>query len=207
MKRHPRPLLAATTTDASPGRTPPPQPPQLFKRKAVSTACQVCRSRKVRCDGQRPSCAPCRQRNMPCEYPAPETTTPQLRDQLKLAKEENAKLYDFLHVVATLPRCEVDALLGKIRTATDPDSLLRLVKESSSSPLMRLGQDVADGIHDKQLRELDLEALRTSPFKVSARPWTMLAGDGLVSSLVSSFFAWDDAFAYPFVDREAFMRE
>ncbi|CEL11670.1 hypothetical protein ASPCAL14769 [Aspergillus calidoustus] len=37
-------------------------------RKRLTLACDTCRSRRVKCDGQRPYCAPCRIRGLDCFY-------------------------------------------------------------------------------------------------------------------------------------------
>ena len=36
--------------------------PRRQKRRKISTACESCRARKIRCDGDRPICGPCSQR-------------------------------------------------------------------------------------------------------------------------------------------------
>jgi hypothetical protein len=43
--------------------------------------------------------------------------------------------------------------------------------------------------------------------KLRARPWTAVADDGIVSALISSFFAWDGYYFLPFVDQECFIRD
>ena len=59
----------------------------------------------------------------------------------------------------------------------------------------------------KYVSDVDAEALAESPLKVPARPWTSVAGDGIVSDLISAFFRWDDSFIYPFIDRALFFRD
>jgi hypothetical protein len=58
-----------------------------------------------------------------------------------------------------------------------------------------------------QIEKLDAESSRWSPLKLRARPWTTVAGDGVVSELVSKFFAWDGAYMLPFIDRICFIRD
>lgn len=55
------------------------------------------------------------------------------------------------------------------------------------------------------LEGLDFSALSASDLKLRAQPWTALAGDGLVSELLSSFFAHENCYYLPFVDQERFV--
>jgi hypothetical protein len=43
--------------------------------------------------------------------------------------------------------------------------------------------------------------------KVKASPWTAVARRGIVSELVSSFFAWDNLLLHSFIDRDSFLRD
>ena len=83
--------------------------------------------------------------------------------------------------------------------------MLQFIKEAD---LLLLGPSSSSSrILDPRIRKLDLDALRDSPIKVRAYPWTIIAGDGLVSSLISSFFAWDNPFFYCFVDQQCFLED
>ena len=62
------------------------------------------------------------------------------------------------------------------------------------------GEKLASG-----LENLDVAAMSGSNFQVHARPWTTLAGDGLVSALLSSFFTSDGCFYLSFVDQQYFL--
>jgi len=82
---------------------------------------------------------------------------------------------------------------------------LKFIKEADL--LLSEPSSSSSRILDPRVRKLDLDALRDSPIKVRAYPWTTVAGDGLVSSLISSFFAWDNPFFYSFVDQECFLED
>ncbi|KAI0661927.1 hypothetical protein C8Q70DRAFT_1043176 [Cubamyces menziesii] len=56
------PQAESTTSSSSEHATQAP------KSKKTLIACHFCRARKLRCDGQKPSCANCRKRNHPCTY-------------------------------------------------------------------------------------------------------------------------------------------
>ncbi|KAF4264210.1 hypothetical protein CNMCM8812_003681 [Aspergillus fumigatus] len=45
------------------------------KRRRVALACDVCRTRKSRCDGIRPQCSMCKDLGFECAYTPPVTAT------------------------------------------------------------------------------------------------------------------------------------
>ena len=69
-----------------------------------------------------------------------------------------------------------------------------------------IAQSRSDGL-SSALEDLNLSAISASYLKLHARPWTVIAGDGLVSELLSSFFANDNCFYLPFVDQECFLHD
>ena len=109
----------------------------------------------------------------------------------------------------TQPENEVQEVLRILRSSTDLVSVIRLVKESNV--LLAATGDPAGSpsgeSEQAQLDELDSQALARSTIRVPARPWTAVAGDGLVSELVSSFFAVDHPHVYSFVDRDCFIAD
>jgi hypothetical protein len=57
---------------------------QPMKRKRVALACDICRERKIRCDGSKPLCGPCSKRGVPptqCTYTVIAGTAKQLSEQ------------------------------------------------------------------------------------------------------------------------------
>lgn len=61
--------------------------------------------------------------------------------------------------------------------------------------------------NDGHLQVLDATAMRQSPIKVPSRPWTNVAGDGIVSHLVSIFFDQEQQFLMPYVDKKIFLAD
>ncbi|KAL8389439.1 hypothetical protein RB595_008846 [Gaeumannomyces hyphopodioides] len=49
--------------------------PPVSKRRRIGLACNACRARKSRCDGQRPSCSTCRSLGFDCQYEPGESAT------------------------------------------------------------------------------------------------------------------------------------
>ncbi|KAL8825677.1 MAG: hypothetical protein Q9191_004266 [Dirinaria sp. TL-2023a] len=61
--------------------------------------------------------------------------------------------------------------------------------------------------NDERLRLLDVVALDESDIKVLARPWTTVAGNGIVSQLISVFFHHYQPIIMPFINRQAFVAD
>ncbi|KAK5991212.1 Notoamide biosynthesis transcriptional activator notL'-like protein [Cladobotryum mycophilum] len=192
----------------------PSHPPKALipRRKSVFVACDACRKRKERCDGRRPSCASCTKKGSECTYAEePEHAVESYRIQRHndTLKRENEQLRELFDLLKRLPEGEAYETLAHIRSADDPIAALRHAR--SASVLLVNPDDPATmpttrATHPRA-NALNLNALSNSPLRVHARPWTIVAGDGIVSDLISSFFLWDDAFAYPFIDREAFLED
>jgi hypothetical protein len=87
------------------------------------------------------------------------------------------------------------ANVDDVATTPEEDSM-------SSQPY---ATDIRDETLAFALETLDVAALSKSTFQVHARPWTTLANDGLVSELLSSFFASDGCFYLSFVDQQYFL--
>jgi hypothetical protein len=192
----------------------PPRPPDLpARRHAVPVACDQCRKRKSRCDGCRPVCKPCRDKRLQCSYAPPESTAmgvAKLKSRADSLQSENTRLWELFRLLGTLPRDEADELVGHIRSADHPTAIWRLARDSSPSLQDGQGPDVIPTGAPRRgprLLAIDLRALSKSRVRVSARPWTVIAGDGVVSDLISSVFAWDDPFFFPFIDRGAFLED
>lgn len=105
-------------------------------------------------------------------------------------------------------RSEVESMeiFRRVRAAVDPMDVVELLRGSdlllqNSAPERSSGSETpASG-----LGNLELSALEHSSIKVRAKPWTRVAGDGLVSELISSFFAYDNGFYLSFIDQECFL--
>lgn len=119
---------------------------------------------------------------------------------------ENDRWRELYCLPRRLPEVEALQTLAQARATDDPIAILDVARRSSlrlANPGLNPGSSPAP--INLRINSLDLEALSESQIRVHARPWTVVAGDGLVSELISSFFTWDDAFFFSFIDREAFL--
>ncbi|KAB5554934.1 hypothetical protein GE09DRAFT_1222406 [Coniochaeta sp. 2T2.1] len=195
----PRPL----TTD--PNRKLPP------KRKLVLVACTRCRQKKEKCDGERPSCGRCIAKAAECQYEVDDakvSRTSALKRKCDTLQDENERLRDLFGLLRQKSKPEAHDILSRIRDSEDPLAVWRSIKDAELLlPWASSGGSSSSHNRDPRLEKIDAEAWADSPVRVKARPWTAVAGDGVVSDLVSSFFAWDNGFRFAFVDRECFLAD
>ncbi|KAK2130732.1 putative transcriptional regulatory protein [Fusarium oxysporum II5] len=78
------------------------------KRSRISESCKLCRSKKTRCDGQRPTCSPCLQKNAACEYNE--------RD-VPISSDILAKI---AHLEARIRILESQSIIGNLQATSGP---------------------------------------------------------------------------------------
>lgn len=117
-------------------------------------------------------------------------------------------LQDLFQLIQTRPVAEAAEIVLRIRRGSDPHAVLRLLRDGDllleASATARRSADEARG---RAVERVEAAALHQSPVKVPARPWTDVAGDGVVSELVSIFFAIEQPFIATYVDRRCFVEE
>ena len=165
------------------------------------------------CDGERPSCGRCITKAAGCQYEVDDarvSRTSALKRKCDTLQDENERLRDLFSLLRQKSKLEAHDILARIRDSSeDPLTVWRSIKDAElllpwASPP---GGSSSSHIRDPRLEKIDAEAWADSPVRVEARPWTAVAGDGVVSDLVSSFFAWDNSFRFSFVDRECFLAD
>lgn len=116
------------------------------------------------------------------------------------------RIRGLLYYIHALPEAHVASIVQRIRSSHDPLSVLQFL-EHGDPKFQQVLADSQNQINDARLGALDAAALRSSRIKVPARPWTIVAADGIVSHLISTFFELEQTFLMPFVDEEAFLAE
>ncbi|KAK3994470.1 hypothetical protein QBC44DRAFT_286285 [Cladorrhinum sp. PSN332] len=172
-------------------------------------ACAKCQKRKTKCDGRRPQCGACAKRNdAKCEYPVREGAMSRysdLKETYGQLERENQDLKELLSYMKRRPEDEAFEVYKRLRTADDPLQVLQFFRHADTLLLMPSSNGAL--VCDRIAKDLELEAQAVSDTKVPARPWTAVAGDGLVSCLISSFFKWDNPILLSFLDRDLFLRD
>lgn len=89
-----------------------PLPPPATRRR-VERACQACRDRKIRCDGERPTCSHCLNTKVNCVYPS--NRREKDKDALQQLKSQNEQYKSLLEKIAGRVGCiaeDIDQVLG-----------------------------------------------------------------------------------------------
>jgi hypothetical protein len=162
---------------------------------------------KRQCDGQRPRCRKCLEQGIDCVYQAVqgETLSAALKRKYRAVEEQNAQYQELYSYIQSRPYQEALEIFHRIRTSQSPFQVLRSINEADT--LLPHSIATAPGGIDPGLKKLNQDALDTAPIKVHARPWTIVADDGIVSELISSFFEIDHLYYFPAIDRDAFLDE
>ncbi|OAL50452.1 hypothetical protein IQ07DRAFT_643717 [Pyrenochaeta sp. DS3sAY3a] len=92
------------------------------KRLRVSLACAACRTRKTKCDGDRPMCGECHTRGSDCLYTETESTQ---------QRRKHADLEILYYLLQTLPDAEARSLYGRLRAGVDLRDLVEQVQHGS----------------------------------------------------------------------------
>ncbi|KAF2104308.1 putative C6 transcription factor [Rhizodiscina lignyota] len=200
----------STPSSSNLSSTVPPLSRRRQKREQVSVACQACRGSKQKCNAERPICGRCRVKGIECHYDVEQgeaTRYVALKRKYDVAVSENESLRELFEYLRKRPESEAREIYTRIRASEDVQDVLKSVRDADL-----LLQNPSETGHSppeviRLFEQVDQRSLRNSALKVPARPWTVSAGDGLVSELLSSFFQYDDLFFLPFVDKEAFVED
>jgi hypothetical protein len=127
-----------------------------------------------------------------------------LKRRIAYLQHENLRYRDLVGVLRSRTESEAFELLTRLRASEDPLRVLDAVRGAE----IILPTPAFTGIpNDRELLQLEEEAGENSLIRVPARPWTSVAGDGLVSELISDYFTWDNPYFFPSIDRKVFTEQ
>lgn len=86
-------------------------------RRKLAVACDACRQRKQKCDGQRPICTPCKSRKTECSYETQpdETRYSAIKRKTENLEKETQAYKELLTSLRVRPEDEAQDLLQRIR--------------------------------------------------------------------------------------------
>lgn len=153
----------------------------------------------------RPVCGRCQSRKIECVYDVDQgvTRTVALKRKHASLEDDNRRMQELFGYIRTRAPHEVAEIVKRIRTNSDVFDVLRFVQEGD----LLLQQQIQHRATDERTSRIDADALRKSRVKVPAKPWTTVAGDGIVSELVISFLEGEQPYLSQFLEPEAFISE
>ncbi|KAL2272844.1 hypothetical protein FJTKL_05939 [Diaporthe vaccinii] len=138
----------------------PPSPVPLkaiaLRKRNTMAACEGCRRRRCKCDGQRPACLRCLSSQQECVYFTEPWESPatnmrrkhsELQAEVRRLHESNAALNSLFQALQSREAHEADAILQRIRGGTDVQSILQSM--SAGDLLLNL-QVCPEPSHDKE---------------------------------------------------------
>ena len=123
-----RPLRPLLPSAVRPRNEPLPPLP----RDRVASACDQCRARKIKCNGERPVCIECVKRSTSCHYAtrSSETQGQALKRKYDALEAENEAYVELFKLIRTSSDSESYELLRRVRKGHDVEDVLREIKEA-----------------------------------------------------------------------------
>ncbi|KAF5596678.1 nitrate assimilation regulatory nirA [Fusarium pseudoanthophilum] len=128
-----RPILprpGATPTDPSALRSTSDF--GIPRKSKVISACQPCKLKKTKCDGDRPECGPCMSKGRSCEYTAQGNRNEVLMRRQHALQENVESFVALYRYLQDRPANEASGLFGRIRDGFGVEAALEFVKGEDS---------------------------------------------------------------------------
>ncbi|KAF5598072.1 nitrate assimilation regulatory nirA [Fusarium pseudocircinatum] len=126
----PRPSATPVPTPPAPKRTSDLAIPRKTK---VISACQACKLKKIKCDGDRPECGPCISKGRDCEYPI-HGNRAEVIIRRQQALQENVESFGALYrYLQERPAKEASSLFDRIRDGFGIEAALEFVKREDNT--------------------------------------------------------------------------
>ncbi|ENH62880.1 hypothetical protein FOC1_g10006346 [Fusarium oxysporum f. sp. cubense race 1] len=131
----PRPILPRpTATLATPSAPRFTSDLAIPRKSKVISACQPCKLKKTKCDGNRPECGPCMSKGRSCEYTVQGSRT-EILIRRQQALQENVESFTALYrYLQERPTNEANSLFERIRDGFGIEAALEFVKGEDGNP-------------------------------------------------------------------------
>jgi hypothetical protein len=149
----------------------------------------------------RPSCDRCAKKGETCEYGADPDTPRSLasRQKHQTLQSEVDRLRQFFSYIRDVSETQAEVVYRRLRTASVPQHLDRVIEDPTFSSIQNLSRSGT--------KDFESTTLASNVTRDHAQPWTTLAGDDLVSELISAFFTHDHCFRISFVNEVCFLND
>ncbi|TWU73728.1 hypothetical protein ED733_000251 [Metarhizium rileyi] len=210
-------LLPGTAKSNSPGRQSSESNGGASAPPTCSVnpiACERCRRKKAKCDGERPTCDRCVRNGTRCQYDADvgESRFSALKKKHSALDKEAVQLRKDVH--------QFKRLYGYICASSD-DEAYKVFKHiragGSSNPMDALRSFDHDEFLTLEYTESPgstemsddpaIEPASGALIELQALPWSVVASDNVISELISQYFTFDYLYVFPPIPRLAFLNE
>jgi hypothetical protein len=226
------PSLVLQPREALSRSAEPPDQAIKPKRAQIGAACIVCQRAKtkvsrnhlqahekknitfsyrpsdiLKCDGVRPSCKRCTKRKIACTYDVEPGTSRllSLRRKNEALQNEIDRLHEVVNHIYQDPEARALGTHQQPRKAVSPMEMIP--HKDNDSLIHPNASSSSDHTLAPVSEDLESIAITDSTLKVQAQRWTSVAGNALVSELLSSFFVYDNCFYLSFIDQESFLHD
>lgn len=166
----------------------------FYRKRRITVACQVCRSRKSRCDGATPKCGFCQAVGAECNYVALPNTNEDTQTRLAALEENVQRLNQSVSMFQT-DQEQLHSSPGTAISGTDNGSACNSL--ASRRHMENITSNI-DFDMTTYLTDLESEATATSPTS-SGSPPVRLFDTRLISAFFDRVHPW-----YPIFDKHSF---
>ncbi|RII13192.1 hypothetical protein CUC08_Gglean004492 [Alternaria sp. MG1] len=108
------------------------EPLPVQPRDRVHSACDQCRSRKIKCDGERPACVECTKRSASCHYAtrSAETQYQALKRKFKVLQAENEAYAELFEMIKTSSDSDSRELMRRVKMGGEAEDVLKRIKDA-----------------------------------------------------------------------------
>ncbi|OAQ58389.1 C6 transcription factor [Pochonia chlamydosporia 170] len=206
----------ARSKDPSPQSTDSDKGKSLLSTCSVNpVACEQCRRKKAKCEGQRPIRHRCFRNRTECHYDVDvgESRYSALKKRYTTLDKEAKQLRTEVHqlrrpfgcVQATSENEEYEVFMH-IRSGDDGNQIDEHRSYNHNNGIEAEKDKISPTSTDGSDKP-DIESINTPVIMVPAYPWTVVAGDDVVSKLISQYFTFDYLYVFPPILRSKFVHE
>ncbi|CAA9956667.1 Zn-C6 fungal-type DNA-binding domain protein [Pyrenophora teres f. maculata] len=105
------------------------QPATQPKKPQVSAACNNCRARKIKCNGERPKCTQCATKDIPCVYT--ETESRQVKRKYQELREKRSAYEKLFDLIKTMSEPDAIDVLRRIRAGGNVQAILNQINDGN----------------------------------------------------------------------------
>lgn len=146
----------------------------IRKRAHINVACNACRARKYKCNGDRPVCTGCQDRGSECVYEVEANTTrlASLKRKQVSLELENEEMQRLVQLLRTGPKEKIEIALRYLQSGHELEYAMQRANEgpSSSQPINTTGGPDGEPVLaaltnwlDSQVSQLPLEDTSSQP--------------------------------------------